>query len=971
MIVRLLPRVGGKHSNEKFWSSKFSLSPWHGAIGVKSFLRYILVALLVSSSASAQFYYFGRNKVQYTDFDWKVMRTEHFEIYFYEGMDSLARQGAYLAERSYGILQQRFNLSILHRIPLIFYSSHLHFEQTNTTPGFVSEGVGGFFEYLKGRVVIPYDGSADHFRHVIQHELVHVFMTSKIGRVTRDHRSNTDSSPPLWFTEGLAEYWSSTWDTQAEMVLRDAVLNNYVAPLSDMDRIYGSFLMYKEGQAILDFIASRYGNEKILLLMENFWKEKNFEGDFRVTLGKDYKEFDKEWLYYLKKKYYPVMKTEDLPSRVTNNVVDVGFNGKPAFFKIGDKRYVYFIGNHNGYTDLYRVDLDNKKAKPEVVIAGERSNEFEAFHLFQSRIDISKDGILAFVTKSGENDVFHLYDVKAEKTKETIRFDNLVMLGSPSWSPDGRQFVFSAVDQSGSSDLYILNLDPRSLTRLTNDFYDDKDPAWSPDGRLIAFSSDRTSYGETGKYNLFLYRLGDSSIDYLTLGDESYNSPAWSQDGKWLAFTSDKGMSQNVWLMNMQDSVRSNGQRSTREVTDLITAAFDPTWGENDQLIFTAFENYSFQIKNIEHVLSAYDSSRIVETFDYTQRGGQWTPKEIRSSDVLSNRPYARKYTLDIAQSVVSTDPIFGTTGGAALAMSDILGNDEYDFLIFNTAQSRDELLNSFNFAISRYSTGQRVNNAYGIFRFSGNRYDLTDPDLFYYEQAFGGYYVLSYPLSKFDRIEAGLTVTNSDKDNYTTLLPRKALLMSNSLSYVWDTSLWGPSGPLDGDRMKLELAYTTDVLYSNVDYYTVIADYRHYARLSDRSALASRINLWYNDGLEARRFFMGGSWDLRGWDLWSIRGKKIWLASEELRFPFIDQLGVRFPFGGISLGSIRSAIFVDAGGAWDDQYTDTKGDVGFGFRWNLGGVLVLRYDIGKRIENNMTKFQTGLFYQFFFGWDF
>ena len=938
---------------------------------MKTILRYFLFILLLGSSASAQFYYFGRNKVQYTEFDWKVMRTEHFDIYFYAGMDTLAKQGAFLAERSYRILEQRFDLSILHRIPLIFYSTHLHFEQTNTTPGFIPEGVGGFFEFLKGRVVIPYDGSAAHFRHVIQHELVHVFMSTKIARVTRDHRRNTDLSPPLWFSEGLAEYWSTSWDTQAEMVLRDAVLNNYVVGVADMDRIYGTFLMYKEGQAILDFISTHFGKEKILLLMENFWKEKSFEGDFKITLGKDYKQFDQEWLYHLKKKYYPTMGTEDFPGRVSKNVVDIGFNGKPAYCKIGDKSYVYFIGNHNGYTDLYRIELDNKKAQPEVVVAGERTNEFEAFHLFQSKIDVSKDGILVFVTKSGENDVFHLYDTKSEKVIDNIRFSDLVMLGSPSWSPDGKRIVFSAVDKSGASDLYILNLSPRSLTRLTNDYYDDKDPAWSPDGKVIVFSSDRTSYGQNGLYNLFLYRLSDSSIEYLTSGDESYDSPSWSPDGHWLAFTSDKGKSQNIWLMNVQDQLHNVQPREARRITDFITAAFDPAWGENHDLIFTAFENYSFQIKKIADVVALYDSSKIAETYDYADRGVQWAADEIQSTNVVSTRPYTRRYTLDVAQSIVSTDPIFGTTGGAALSMSDILGNDEYDFLIFNTAQTRDELLDSFNFAISRYSYGQRANSAYGIFRFAGNRYDLTDPDLFYYEQAYGGYFVLSYPLSKFKRIEAGIIVTNSDKDNYTALLPRKALLLSNSISYVWDTSLWGPTGPLDGNRMKLELAYTTDVLYSNVDYYTVIADYRHYQRLSTRTALASRINLWYNDGLEARRFFMGGSWDLRGWDLWSIRGKKIWIVSEELRFPFIDQLGVRFPFGGISLGTIRSAVFADFGGAWDDQYQDTKGDVGFGFRWNLGGVLVLRYDIGKRIEDNMTRFQKGLFYQFFFGWDF
>jgi len=72
-----------------------------------------------------------------------------------------------------------------------------------------------------------------------------------------------------------------------------------------------------------------------------------------------------------------------------------------------------------------------------------------------------------------------------------------------------------------------------------------------------------------------------------------------------------------------------------------------------------------------------------------------------------------------------------------------------------------------------------------------------------------------------------------------------------------------------------------------------------------------------------------------------------------------------------IGFGGIRGALFFDAGGAWDNKYIETLGSVGFGFRINLFGLLVLRYDIGKRIEQNFTKFQPRLFYQFFFGWDF
>ena len=930
-------------------------------------IKYSFLLLLLVQTASAQFYYFGRNKVQYTHFDWKVLRTEHFDIYYYTEMKELAERGAAFAEESYKSHQQRFNFNISHRIPLVFYSSHLHFEQTNITSGFIPEGIGGFFEFVKGRVVIPYDGSMHRFEHVIRHELVHVFMHSKINRILLDHRITQDRTPPLWFTEGLAEFWSTAWDSQAEMVMRDAVLSNYVVPLSDMDRIYGTFLMYKEGQNLLDFIARRYGPEKVLLLLENFWKAATFNEVMKLTIGKNYKEFDDEWIYALKKRYYPILGEDDMPSGVTKNVVDVGFNSKPLFFNRDGQREVYFIGNHTGYS-IYRINLDKEKAEPELVVQGENTTEFEAFHLLQDKLDISRDGMMAFVTKSGETDVLHLYNLKTDKLEETLRLRNLVVLGSPSWSPDGKRIAISSVDEGGRSDLYIFDLASRSLTRLTNDFYEDRDPAWSPDGTTIVFSSDRDSYGKQGYLNLFTYNLATAEIDYLTIGQANFTAPAWSPDGKQLMFTCDIDGAQNVWVMEMD---RQKLTRTMKKVTHFSTAAFDPAWTDKDEMVFAAFEGFSFQIKKMKDVSSLLSSARISRNFQFDVAKNQWEAAKVNASSVVGEFRYNGEYRLDLAQSQISTDPVFGTTGGAALAMSDVLGNDQYYFLIYNTAQARSEFLSSFNIAMSHISLGHRTNYDYGIFHFAGDRYDLTDPNLFYYERAFGGYFVLSYPLSQFRRIEAGLTLSNSDKDIYVETIPRKAVLVSSSFSFTADNSLWGPTGPMDGSRARLTLAYTTDIRYSNVNYYTIMADYRNYWRLSNRSTLASRVNLWYNDGKEARRFFMGGSWDLRGWPRWEIRGQKIWFASEELRFPFVDQLGIRFPFGGIAFNSLRGALYTDLGGAWDTQYIETKGSVGAGVRINIGGLLVLRYDIGKRIENNFTNFQQGLFYQFFFGWDF
>ena len=97
--------------------------------------------------------------------------------------------------------------TVQRRIPLIVYSSHVYFEQTNIIPGFLPEGVAGFTESLKGRVALPLSGSLPEFERVLVHELVHVFMFDRIRTVLKARGAARYRRGPLWFSEGLAEYW--------------------------------------------------------------------------------------------------------------------------------------------------------------------------------------------------------------------------------------------------------------------------------------------------------------------------------------------------------------------------------------------------------------------------------------------------------------------------------------------------------------------------------------------------------------------------------------------------------------------------------------------------------------------------------------------------------------------------------------------------------------------------------------------
>lgn len=913
--------------------------------------------VLLSQTAMAQFY-FGKNKVQYTHFDWQVMTTEHFRIYFYPEEEDIAKIAAQIAEDSYRALAAKFNHETNEKTPLIIYSSPNYFSQTNVIPSMLPESVGGFTEFMKGRVVLPYHGSYHDFAHVLRHELVHVFQISKTeSMLDRQGRANF-GRPPLWFTEGMAEFWSKSWDADAEMVVKDMVVNERMLGISDMWRISGTYYMYKLGESICTFIDSTYGPDKLTLIYENLHKGNSFDDVVKLTLGDDLNELSRKWQYTLKKRYYPELEKGGLPDMESKQITSDGYSvrGVPIMWDAGDglKEWIVFKANTMGYSGIYMTPAGRGNGKKvKTLVKGERSADFESLYLLRSGIDANDSGIVVFSSKSKENDVIYLYDLRVEEVTHRFEFDSLAAARSPRLSPDGKQIVFSGVQLGGESDVYVLNTADGTYKPILEDIYYDGDPVFSPDGSNVIFASDRGPHGKSGAVNLFEYDLNSGLVKQLTFGPYRDQTPEYSSQG--IYFTSDREGTHNIYLLD------STGEL-TRQST-YVTGAFDPRVSPDGQhLVYSGYQRMGYQVYRME-----LPEEPVTVAQEKTSTLRTWRPERIDAKYAKSSVKYETDYSLDIAQSAVGYDPVYGSLGGFQFAMSDMLGNHSYHFLLTNTANTKDDFLKSFNLGVTYLNRERRLNWGVGAFHL----YDeyFNDHDGFYWERQAGVMGLFSYPFSKFHRLDLTTVARYSNRDELGEQDDRKALLMTNYLSWVYDNSLWDISGPIDGRRYNFTVGLTSRLDKVKSFNRLASADVRHYFRLGKASAFANRLFAYWSDGTEPQRIYFGGSWSFRGFDRREWYARHVLFMSNELRFPLVDNLSIKTPLAGLGFSAIRGAVFFDVGSAWDDEFDQFYGSFGAGFRVALANLILLRFDFSRTTDFRTISKDTQ--FDFFFGWNF
>ena len=223
----------------------------------------MLVAIVAASAPSlVEAQYFGRNKVQYETFDFRVLTTQHFDIHFYPAESLATADAARMAERWYTRLSRDHAARASSKKPLIFYADHPDFQQTNVIGGFIDQSTGGVTESLRNRVIMPFTG-------VLRRERSRA--GSRAGaRVPVRHRLVPDerrlsglSQLPLWLVEGMAEYLSvGRHDPHTAMWMRDAALRNELPTIEQLTTD-PRYFPYRYGQALWAYIGGRWGDQAV------------------------------------------------------------------------------------------------------------------------------------------------------------------------------------------------------------------------------------------------------------------------------------------------------------------------------------------------------------------------------------------------------------------------------------------------------------------------------------------------------------------------------------------------------------------------------------------------------------------------------------------------------------------------------------------------------------------------------------
>ncbi|MBN4081556.1 hypothetical protein JYU23_00340 [bacterium AH-315-C07] len=507
---------------------------------------------------------FGKNRIQYKDFDWYYYRTEHFDTYFYLGGKRLAVHTSKYAEQVLDDIQQVLDYKLAGRINFILYNKLSDLKQTNIGISEESYNTGGMTKLVGNKAFIYFNGDHNELERQIKAGIARILINEMLygGDIKEMMQNATLLSLPEWYIEGLVSFIADEWNVDIDNKMRDGITSEK----------YKRFSHVKEqdpamaGHSVWYYVSKNYGYTALSNIVYMTRINRNIESGFLFVLGTTIKNLGDDWLEFYEKYYSEEDSTrglpevEPLPLRIKKERIYDQLVSAP------DGKNIAYSTNQFGKYKVWLYNLETKKSK-KIFKLGFKSMEQEN-DLSYPVLAWHPSGRLLAIVYEKESEVMLDIHRLEDQSITYIRMPSFDKILSVDYAVDARTLVLSAI-RRGQTDIFTFNVSSRIIRQLTKDVYDDFDPHFIDNSSAIVFSSNRPndslrtiisldSSGIQKNLDIFLFDLNKSpatnKVLRLTNTEHINETSPMQYDSSYISYISDENGIRNLRL-GRRDSI--------------------------------------------------------------------------------------------------------------------------------------------------------------------------------------------------------------------------------------------------------------------------------------------------------------------------------------------------------------------------------------------------------------------------------
>jgi Tol biopolymer transport system component len=845
---------------------------------------------------------------------------------------------------------------------------------------------------------------------------------------------------PLWFIEGMAEYLSlGPVDANTAMWLRDAARKEKLPSIRDLDN--PKYFPYRWGQAFWAYVGGRWGDQVVREMLDIGARSGDPRVAIERVLGLNDKELSTDWHAAIRKAYGPLAATTTPPAEagtlsIKGQKLGGDLNVGPAISP--DGRWMAFLSERSLFSiDLFIAETSTGKVVHRLTSTASDPHFSSLQFIYSAGAWAADSRRLAIATVVSGQPTIAIFDAQSGEREREIKITQVDEIFNPTWAPDGHAICFTGMSR-GLTDLFVVDMNSGAVRQLTQDAFADLQPAWSPDGSRIAFATDRFSSNldtlAIGDYRIALIDPETARIEQAGTFTSGKNiNPQWSPDSRTVYFIADRDGISNLYRMPV-------GRGDAEQVTNVLTGLSgitnsSPALSVSSGTGVAAFSvyddgKYDIYTRRVEPVSSADRAASAIRTpasmdaatlppldrraseVDALLKNPRFGLPEAKSFETASYKPKLKLDALGQPTFAVGANRLGAFVGGGISAsFSDMLGDHSLGVAlqlnqgISGGFSGRDTAVQAAYLNQARrwnwgVVAGQMPYLSGGIQEDLGTiegEPSIIDQTIVFRQTERSAAAVVAYPFSRARRIEfqAGGTQIAFDRvvrtqayslntgvlfldETHTESIANSLSLGNASAAFVSDTSSYGATSPVQGERYRLEAAPT----FGTVNFTSLLADYRRYLMPVPFYTLAARILHYgrYGSASEDERFFplyIGYPTLVRGYDINSIGvdecvpnavsscpafdrlvGSRLLVGNLEFRFPLLR------PFTGVSRMMytpvpVELAVFADGGVAWNRNERPSVlggdragvGSAGVSLRANLFGFAVGQFDVARPFQ--------------------